>query len=859
MSADPGEGRLPQAIEDAVLAILEGDDGERGTALRALIAQHPQHAPAIRNWLAGAGVTVPGTAPPATEGAAAAADPNDTALPQRLGAYVLHAVLGRGGFGTVYRAEQLEPIHRPVAVKVLNPGMDSREVLARFSAEREALNRMDHPGIARLLDAGTTPKGRPFFVMELVEGPTLANHCRQQKLPLRARLELFLLVLDAMQHAHQKAVLHRDLSSNNVLVADPNGRPQPKIIDFGIAKSLRDPLLQGGAMTFQGTLMGTPEFMSPEQAAGRTDDIDTRADVYALGVQLYELLTDRLPIPGVVLRAQGLAGMADVIANHAVVPPSEAAPKDRRQQLRGDLDSIVGKALGKARDERYASVGEFAADLRRHLADEPVQVVSPTTWYRLRKFVRRHKAQSAAASAAALVMLGLLGGLLWALRTERAARAEVQMQKDALTAKADAGFRLLANEERLAAAIAAEAALPPPWPEHEAAHAGWLARHGEPLASEIGKLEERLAALAARKAASPRGAFEDPADQHLENALVRLRAELLAFAGGSGPLERVRERLSFLREVAKPAAAAHEAAWQAAADAIQRSDGESASAAYRGVRLPRLSGLVPLGANPATRLFEFLDLRSHAREAPLPVRDAGGALRCGADTGIVFVLLPGGTVRLGARRGDPGMTQNDEEAEDDELRGELATLDEFLLARTELTAGQWARLSGQPLEDRDPLLPAAGIDWHEAVATLGRADLMLPTEAQWEFACRASTTTPWCTGANPLAVSSHGWFGPRPQRVGLLHPNAYGLHDMHGNVAEWCRDEKVAYGTSPPRVGDGQRAAPAPGSGAPRVVRGGACHQGPIAARSSARAGTAPGIRDSAIGLRPVRRLRAGP
>jgi formylglycine-generating enzyme required for sulfatase activity len=728
--------------------------------------------------------------------------------------------------------------------------MDSREILARFAAEREALNRMDHPGIARLLDAGSTDKGRPFFVMELVEGPTLVAHCRKAALPLRARIELFLLVLDAMQHAHQKAVLHRDLSSNNVLVAESDGRPQPKIIDFGIAKSLRDPLLEGGAMTFQGTLMGTPEFMSPEQADGRIDDIDTRADVYALGVQLYELLTEQLPVPGVALRAQGYGGMAAAIRRYAVLPPSEAAPAERRAALRGDLDGILGKAIAKDLDERYATVGEFAADLRRHLADEPVQVAQPTTFYRLRKFVRRHRAESAAVGIVVVGLLVALVVLLSALRMQQRSLAETEQQRAAAEAKADAGFRLLANEGRLRAAIAAADALPPPWPAHERQYVDWLEQHGETLASELPKLARSLAELNARKAASPGAVFADPADQHLEDALLRLQASLRAFGADDGPRARVQRRLRFLRQVVRPAMLQHEATWRATSDAV------TASAIYRGLRLPHLPGLVPLGKDPATGLFEFVDLCSHSEGHALPVRDpTTGALRVDGDSGVVFVLLPPGTVRLGARRGDPGMVQNDEEAQDDELRGETVNLDEFLLARNELTAGQWARLSDQPFAGNDALLPAVGVNWLEATTLLHTVDMDLPSEAQWEYACRARTKTPWSTGADPLAVASQGWFGPRPQRTGELQGNAFGLFDLHGNVAEWCRDEKLPYGSSEPRSGDGLRERRDAGVVGPRVVRGGAAHEGPNAARSSAREALPATARDSALGLRPVRLL----
>jgi serine/threonine protein kinase/formylglycine-generating enzyme required for sulfatase activity len=840
---------LPEAIEDEVLQILEGDDGTRTAALQRVIEAHAEHARTIRAWLTRAGVTVPGTSGAPTR------PPGYDTLPTRLGPYVLQDLLGRGGFGSVYRAEQHEPIRRPVAVKVLNPGMDSREVLARFAGEREALNRMDHPGIARLIDAGQTPQGRPYFVMELVEGPTLASFCRTDELPVRARIELFLQVLDATQHAHQKAVLHRDLSSNNVLVADPHGRAQCKIIDFGIAKSLTDPLMQGGALTFQGTLMGTPEFMSPEQAAGSLGDIDTRADVYALGVQLYELLTDQLPIPGVVLRAQGLAGMAEVIAAHQVTPPSEAAPPSRRAALHGDLDAIVMKAIAKAREERYATVGQFADDLRAHLADQPVQVVAPTTWYRLRKFVRRHRAQSVAAVIVVCGLLVALGVLLWALHIKNDALAESEKQRDEIAARADAGFRLLANEERLHEAIAAAAKLPPPWPENAAAFTGWLATHGTPLAAARDQVHDTLATMAPKKAASPDGKFADPVDQHLFAALERLAADLAAFTGDGGPLARVRKKQQLLEQVVTPAARENEALWQRTIAEIRQGDGANGRD-YRGAQIPVLPGLVPLGRDPHTGLFEFLDLASHERGLPPPQRDATtGDLRVGAGTGIVFVLLPAGMFRIGAFRDEPGLPQNDPDAADDELGGQLVNLDEFLIGRTELTVGQWSRLAGRDVAGDEALLPITGVDWREARDLLRQFDLDLPTEAQWEYACRAGTTTPWSCG-DVAHLPAHAWFGARPQATGLLQPNAFGLCDVHGNVAEWCRDEKLPYRDVAPAPEDGLRKSAGATELAVRVVRGGACYQGAVAARAAAREGRPATQRDSATGLRAIRPLR---
>ncbi len=856
---EPSSESLPQVVEDEVLELLEGDEGTRDDALRALLQRHAVHAGAIRRWLLAAGVPVPATL--AAQGTKAADGDLDAELPFLLGPYLLVEKLGKGGFGTVYRGEQQEPIRRPVAIKVLNPGMDSRDILARFAAEREALNRMDHPGIARRLDAGSTPRGRPFFVMELVAGPTLLTHCRRQHLPLRARVELFLLVLDAMQHAHQKAMVHRDLSSNNVLVACADGRTQPKVIDFGIAKSLDDPLLHGGALTLRGTMMGTPEFMSPEQAAGNLADLDTRTDVYALGVQLYELLTDQLPIPGVALRSQGLAGMANMVRTYTPLLPSQAAPPQRRAELRADLDAIVMQAIAKSREDRYGSVGEFAGDLRRWLADEPVQVATPSTWHRLRKFVRRHRAQSIGIAIAAAGLLAALVTMAVALRYQSAAANEAERLRQISDDKADAGFLLLANEERLAAAIAAEHQLPPPWPEHEAAYDAWLREHGRPLQLERTKLQRRLNDLTAEVGPN-RGRPSDMAAAHLQRALSRLDEALATFHGERGPLAAVERRLALLRTVIAPAVTTSAAAWQQAHTAIQKSDGQHAEKSYRGLSLPQLPGLVPLGKDPTTLLHEFVDLTTHTPDYPLPTRDGStGALRTGAGTGLVFVLVPAGRLDQGARKNRPGVDRNDEFASDDELAGASVTLDAFLIARTELTVAHWQRLQGSTTVHDDPLLPVTNVDWTTVRELLRRHGMALPTEAQWEFAARAHNPFPWSSGPERAETTTCGWFVGGMQPVGLLQPNRFGLYDVHGNAAEWCEDEKLPYEDSTARRGDGLRARPAAPAGdadSLRCVRGGAFYEGELAARVTARTGKPAAVRSFGIGVRPVRRLRDG-
>ena len=834
-----------------MLTVLDGDEARRDDGLLAVLRAHPAHETTIRRWLAAAGIAVPGIAatPGRSAGSAAAEFDANTPLPAPLGPYVLLERLGRGGFGTVFRAEQLDPIRRRVAIKVLNPGMDSRDVLARFTAEREALNRMDHPGIARLLDAGVTPKGRPYFAMELVAGPTLLAYCRKKSLSVKRRVELFLLVLDAMQHAHQKGMLHRDLSSNNVLVDDVDGRLQPKIIDFGIAKSLEGPLLAGGALTLRGTMMGTPEYMSPEQADGRIDEIDTRSDVYALGVQLYELLSDQLPVPSVTLRTRGIAGIADVVRTYQPAKASDTAPRERRRALRGDLDGILGKAIAKAKEERYGGVGEFAADLRRHLADEPVDIAMPSAWTRTRKFVRRHRAAAAVAAIAAACLLATIGALVLALDAATAAAVVAEKMRVQSDQKADAGFLLLANAETLARAIDAEAALPPPWPEHRAAYVDWLTRHGQPLATARAALQRRSDGATALTSA------DGDVARYLAHALQRLERDFAAFFAPGGPHARVERRLERLDAHVAPLQAQHAGSWAATIAAIARSDGRGASRAYRGLRLPQLGGLVPLGADPATSLHEFLDLASHEPGYPLPTRDADGRLAADAGVGVVFVLVPGGRMEQGARRNEPGVDGNDDLAADDELRGGAVVLDPFLVARTELTQAQWRRLAGEGLRGADPLLPATNLDALTLQAALSRFGMTLPTEAQWEYACRADRRERWASGPVRERAATVGWFAPALQPVALLQPNAWGLFDMHGNAAEWCLDAYGLYAQSSPQRGDGLRSPKRGSDETLQVVRGGAWNEGPERARSTARSRQAPTTRDSALGVRPARLL----
>ncbi len=372
------------------------------------------------------------------------------------GRYKLLEEIGAGGMGTVWMAQQTEPIKRLVAVKLIKAGMDSKSVVARFEAERHALALMDHPHIAKVHDAGTTETGRPFFVMELVKGIPLTKYCDNHHLTPQQRLELFVPVCQAVQHAHQKGIIHRDLKPGNLLVALYDGKPVPKVIDFGVAKAAGPPLTEHTLVTGFGTVVGTLEYMSPEQAELNQIDIDTRSDIYSLGVVLYELLTGSTPLDRKRHKQTAFVEMLRFIREEEPPKPStrlsdskdslpsisaqrHMEPANLARLVRGELDWIVMKSLDKDRSRRYETASGFAADVQRYLNDETVQACPPTVGYRLRKFARRNKRPVVAGLAlAALLLLGTVGtsiGLAWALQAEYtatlAAAAEAQA-KDSL-------------------------------------------------------------------------------------------------------------------------------------------------------------------------------------------------------------------------------------------------------------------------------------------------------------------------------------------------------------------------------------------------------------------------------------------
>jgi serine/threonine protein kinase len=349
-------------------------------------------------------------------------DAPSASLGETIGAYRLLQVIGEGGMGTVYLAEQTAPVKRAVALKIIKPGMDTGQVVARFEAERQALAMMDHPSIAKVLDAGSTDTGRPYFVMELVKGVPITEYCDSVHLTPKERLELFIPVCAAVQHAHQKGIIHRDIKPSNVLVAMLDGKPVPKVIDFGIAKAIDQRLTERSLFTQYGAIVGTLEYMSPEQAEMSALGVDTRTDVYALGVMLYELLTGSTPLERGRLRESGYVEILKRIKEEEPPKPStrlsessESLPSVAAQRrteparltklVRGDLDWIVMKSIEKDRVRRYETANGFARDIRRYLDGDAVEACPPSARYKLSKFAHKHRAAIATAGAFALLLV----------------------------------------------------------------------------------------------------------------------------------------------------------------------------------------------------------------------------------------------------------------------------------------------------------------------------------------------------------------------------------------------------------------------------------------------------------------------
>ena len=432
------------------------------------------------------------------------------------GRYTLVEKIGEGGMGDVWVAKQTEPVKRKVALKLIKAGMDSKAVLQRFEQERQALAIMEHPNIARVIDGGMTAERRPFFVMELVNGLPLTRFCDEAKMGIRERLELFASICQAVQHAHQKGIIHRDLKPSNILVTIVDGKPVPKVIDFGVAKATAGKLTDESLSTQFGAVVGTLEYMSPEQAGFSGEDIDTRADIYSLGVILYELLTGLRPIDAKRLKKAALTEMLRIIKEEDPSKPStrlstddsapsmaalrHTEPKKLAALLRGELDWVVMKCLEKQRDRRYETANGLARDIQRYLSDEVVEARPPSAGYRVRKFVSRHRGQVLAAGLVLLALLAGVAGTTWGLIREAKANAGLTR------ANADLSRSRAAVQERYKLAVGRDQDVPHRRQRGLPAQAGPVQGAARP-AAEVGRgfLRQAVGACCGERPTRPRG------------------------------------------------------------------------------------------------------------------------------------------------------------------------------------------------------------------------------------------------------------------------------------------------------------------------------------------------------------------
>jgi len=858
------------------------------------------------------------------------AEARTPARPERIGGYRILGLLGQGGMGVVFKAEQQHP-RRTVALKILRSGIVSTELLRRFEKEAQVLGRLHHVGIAHIYEGGTADSGhgpQPYLAMELVHGLPFTDFCEEQNLSTRARLELLSKVCDAIEHAHQNNVIHRDLKPSNILV-DQTG--QPKILDFGVARVTDAGVHATTHKTDARRLIGTLPFMSPEQVKGNARLVDARSDVYALGMLGYRMLSGRYPF---VIPKDSLAEAARVIQEEM---PTRLSLLNR--ELRGDIETIILKALEKDPARRYPSAAEMAADIRRFLSDEPIRARPVSSFYRFHMFARRNKTLvGGIAGVIAALSIGLFASV-------RAAHLATQRLED---------FRRLADAQDLDRYRAQAERLWPAYPPNVAKMKAWLQR-AEALRPRLAEYQRRLRILherslefnlmqdrnrtalrhskelnevrrrltqmrtalteatqkrpgdgarAARlrdtirqlereekelEALIPRKhfcVFKDPVDSVQHDVLVSLVNNLEDFfKPHTGVVADVKRRLAFAMRVRRDTIDHYRDQWQAAIASISDPAG---CPQYHGLKIVPQMGLIPIGRDGRSGLWEFAQLQT----GDPPRRGTDGKLQLSKATGLVFVLIPGGTFHMGAMppsaEHPAGSPNVDPLAAANEQPVRTVTLDAFFISKYEMTQGQWQRATGRNPstirhadEPDNPrislLLPVENVSWNRCEEVLWRLGLALPTEAQWEYAARAGTTTPWWTGeasvtlrgaanladetykqeGGPRAGAYDEWltdgFGTIHAPIGHFRPNGFGLHDVIGNVAEWCYDAVGSY-TLPTRKSDGEREAGL-GEAGFRVFRGGSAHNTAIESRSSGRDGAPPEYRHADLGVRPARRL----
>jgi len=856
--------------DDGAFERLVAEHAELAAELRVLAGACTRPTQAGGSWFARAGRVQDEVDAGGAGDARAALGPGDV-----VGDYRLVRKLGQGGMGQVWEAEE-RSLRRRVALKLLLDGPTSERALAFFEREGRAGARLRHPGIVAVYAAGEAD-GVRYIATELVEGnrtlaasfAALRAEAKLEDAYYRDVARLFIELADALGAAHEAGVVHRDVKPANVLIA-PDGRP--RVTDFGVARILGEQ-----SLSQVGDLAGTAAYMSPEQASMKVVAIDHRTDIFSLGVVLYEALTLQRPFEGDTTH--------QVLRKILLEDPPD--PRSIRSRVPLDLALVCGKAMEKDRERRYPTMGELAADLERWLANEPIEARPAGIVRRARKWVARHPTWSAVGALA----LVAISGLSWMFGK---------------VAQASAGLRQLnaMSAYRELDGLQAEALdLWPALPENVGLLEDWCARAERLIASldtgsETGEMghRERLESLVRRAGASP----EDLTLERIDELEVRegtwwvrqlfvLVRDIEAFGdaatglAGSGVAPPfgwgVARRLAQARRLAeRMESAAWREPWGSAIAAIADRD---AFPEYGGLELAEQPALLPLGPDPASGFWELVDVLT----GDPPERNEDGALVLTEESGVVFVLLPGGPFTRGAQNRDETGLNYDPDAQPDEFLAQVE-LAHFFISKYELTQAQWLRLTGEnPSEFHDPM-PAFGVTsklhpvervrWQDAVEVLSRFGMQLPTEAQWEYAARAGTPSPWWTGpekeslaeqaaANVADRSAIGrtqwpsiqeWLDDRffvHAPVHTFAPNPFGLHHVHGNVYEWCADwlggtpAPLDPGTGLQQVRDEHKTS--------RVMRGGSFQHDHLSARCANRGPVDEAATFGGLGVRPVRLL----
>jgi serine/threonine protein kinase/formylglycine-generating enzyme required for sulfatase activity len=789
--------------------------------------------------------------------------------PQQIGSYKILGLLGEGGMGIVYLAEQREPIRRRVALKCMTRA-DHKEFLARFEAERQALALMNHSNIARVYEAGVTDGGLPYFAMEHVQGVPIAEYCDQHRLSIGDRLKLFVQICQGIEHAHHRGVIHRDIKPSNILVSAPDEEPVAKIIDFGVAKATNQRLTERTLYTEVGRVIGTPQYMSPEQAKTTGEDVDHRTDIYSLGVLLYELLVGQLPLE-LDLRSLAIDEVVRRIREEEPATPStrwmrlnpERTTKlatERRvnslsvlHELRGDLDWICMKAIEKERTSRYSTAAQFAEDIQRYLRGEPAEAGPPSAFYRLRKFVRRHRVPVVLVCTVELILAIALIAVIWfALELRESEQRAREAERDVAVAHDRLTEYLALADLQLLEEYTAEARdlLPSSWEKVENIKE-YLARAAELIArrelhqSELRKLRRRTGPDSERQRNDQRRAM-----------IATLLKGLSAFSDPDpekGTFARIQKRLEWILPAEVVSARWKElVAW--------------------GAMDEPLADLIPLGRDPDSQLWEF----ARAGTGRVPERGSDGKLSITEDPAIVLVLLPGGEFPMGwsvspdapaapsnltagdgnGRKYELGNSSRRSESDNEPIH--QVTLSPFLISKFEITQRQWEIVMGDnPSRFKGKNLPVESVSWLASRDFCRKLGLSLPSEAQWEYGCRAGTTGPYGGTGDPDEMGWNAENSESIQPVGERQPNAFDLYDMHGNVCEWCRDryDRKFY-SKPEAVGPDPVCHVGSFYPANYVIRGGSFLDRASSTGSACRRSLSADRRSRECGFRPVRLLQ---